>query len=126
MKLPLSVSNDSKEPIYHQIESQLKTLIVSGELPPGTLLPSIRALSTELSCSVITTRRAYQNLENDGFIQTVQGKGTFVKEMDDQTYHETKTEIVAAALAKAVEHAELLGFSKDEIHSIFERILHNR
>lgn len=126
MKLPLSILNDSKEPIYHQIENQLKSLIVSGQLPPGTLLPSIRALSADLSCSVITTRRAYQNLENSGFIKTVQGKGTFVNEMNLKTQDETKTEIVYSALEKAVEQAELMGLTESELRTIFDRILQKR
>lgn len=126
MKLPLSVSDESKEPIYHQIEHQLKTMIVSGQLPAGTLLPSIRALSSDLACSVITTRRAYQNLENDGFIKTIQGKGTYVKEISAHVQEETKRKIVHAALVKAVEQAELIGCSMDEIRSIFDDIARER
>lgn len=121
MKIPIQISKDSMEPIYHQIETQLKTLIVSGQLSPGTLLPSIRALSLELACSVITTRRAYQNLENSGFIKTVQGKGTFVRELDEEMKVETKHEVVYTALLKAVEQGVLLGCSIDEINSIFEK-----
>lgn len=123
MKLPISVSDDSKEPIYHQIEIQLKTLIVSGQLPPGTLLPSIRALSTDLACSVITTRRAYMDLENDGFIKTVQGKGTFVHHVGQQALEETKRVIAHKALERAIEQAELIGCTWQEIRSIFEEIL---
>lgn len=123
MKLPIQISENSKEPIYHQVETQLKTLIVSGQLPPGTKLPSIRALSNDLACSVITTRRAYQNLENNGFIQTVQGRGTFVSELDEEMKDETKYEVVYSALLKAVEQGMLLGCTMDEIHSIFEKVV---
>ncbi|RYD02113.1 hypothetical protein N752_27060 [Desulforamulus aquiferis] len=98
MKLPIRVSEESREPIYHQIETQVKSLILSGQLSPGTALPSIRALSLDLACSVITTRRAYQNLENDGFIKTVQGKGTFVREIGIIRKEETKHKAVYDAL----------------------------
>lgn len=123
MELPLSISSDSKEPIYYQIELQLKSLIVSGQLLPGALLPSIRALSAQLACSVITTRRAYQNLENIGLIKTVQGKGTFVSEMNSVMQADAKTEIVQIALRKAIEQAQLLGCTMDEIQTIFEKIM---
>lgn len=123
MELPLSISSDSKEPIYYQIELQLKSLIVSGQLLPGELLPSIRALSAQLACSVITTRRAYQNLENIGLIKTVQGKGTFVSEMNSVMQADAKTEIVQIALRKAIEQAQLLGCTMDEIQTIFEKIM---
>lgn len=82
MELPIKLSEQSREPIYHQIEHQIKALIASGQLEAGTSLPSIRALSKDLEVSVITTRRAYQNLEYEGFIKTLQGKGTFVADIN--------------------------------------------
>ncbi|GAE28807.1 GntR family transcriptional regulator [Alkalihalobacillus hemicellulosilyticus] len=126
MKLPIVVSEDSKQPIYHQIEMQVKTLIVSGQLPAHTLLPSIRALSSELACSVITTRRAYQNLENDGFIKTVQGKGTFVKELDHSMKQNTKQEVILSALQQAIEQAELMGSTREEIRIAFDEIMNQK
>ena len=125
MKLPIRVSEDSREPIYHQIETQIKTLIVGGQLPPGTPLPSIRAMASDLQCSVITTRRAYQNLEISGFIKTVQGKGTFVKEMEEVQKKETKERVVLEAFQKAIEHAKHLGFTEEELRSIFDQALRN-
>ncbi|MFA9455323.1 GntR family transcriptional regulator [Halalkalibacter sp. AB-rgal2] len=126
MKLPIVVSDDSKQPIYHQIEMQVKTLIVSGQLSAHTLLPSIRALSSELACSVITTRRAYQNLENDGFIKTVQGKGTFVKELDHNMKQNTKQEVILSALQQAIEQAELMGSTREEIRIAFDQIMNQK
>ncbi|PGT80932.1 GntR family transcriptional regulator [Bacillus sp. AFS040349] len=123
MKLPIRVSEDSREPIYHQIEYQLKTLIVGGQLPPGTPLPSIRVLASELSCSVITTRRAYQNLETSGYIKTVQGKGTFVREIEEPHKKETKEKVVYDALQKAIEQGLQLGATKEELRVIFEEVL---
>ncbi|MDX5474533.1 MAG: GntR family transcriptional regulator [Bacillaceae bacterium] len=125
MKLPIRVSEDSREPIYHQIETQIKTLIVGGQLPPGTPLPSIRAMASDLQCSVITTRRAYQNLEISGFIKTVQGKGTFVKEMEEVQKKETKERVVLEAFQKAIEHAKHLGFTEEELRSLFDQVLRN-
>ena len=72
------ISNASDKPIYEQITSQIKRMIISGELPEGTALPSMRLLAKELRISVITTKRAYTDLEHDGFIETVPGKGSFV------------------------------------------------
>lgn len=123
MKLPIRVSEESREPIYHQIETQLKALIVSGQLPPGTPLPSIRVLASDLTCSVITTRRAYQNLETSGYIKTLQGKGTFVKEVAAERKEETKQKVVYDALQKAVEQGKQVGCSKEDIYEIFESVM---
>jgi len=123
LKLPIRVSENSREPIYHQIETQLKTLIVGGQLPPDTPLPSIRVLASDLACSVITTRRAYQNLEASGYIKTIQGKGTFVKEIENLHIKETKVKVVYDALRKAIEQGIQLGSTKDEIRIIFEEAL---
>lgn len=121
--LPIRVSENSREPIYHQIENQIKALIVSGQLLPGTSLPSIRALANDLSCSVITTRRAYQNLETAGFIKTSQGKGTFVNEIDLHRKQVTKHKLAVSAFERAVEQGKQLGCSNDELRSIFAEVL---
>lgn len=123
MKIPIHVSEESREPIYHQVETQIKTLIVAGQLPPGTPLPSIRALTSDLGCSVITTRRAYQNLEANGFIKTVQGKGTFVREMENNKKEETKRKVVYDQFEKAVEQGIQVGYSEDELNTIFNDVI---
>lgn len=123
MKIPIHISEDSREPIYHQVETQIKTLIVGGQLPTGTSLPSIRALASDLGCSVITTRRAYQNLENGGFIKTIQGKGTFVREMENKVREETKQKVVYDVFEKAIEHGMQLGCSAEEMSGIFTDIM---
>lgn len=123
MKLPIRVSEESREPIYHQIENQVKSLIIGGQLQPTTSLPSIRVLASDLGCSVITTRRAYQNLENQGFIQTIQGKGTFVKELEMGRKEETKDKIIGEAMQKIVDQGCQLGLTMDEIRIIFEQAL---
>ncbi|MFC4403995.1 GntR family transcriptional regulator [Gracilibacillus xinjiangensis] len=123
MKLPITVSESSKEPIYYQIETQLKSLVISGQLTSGTLLPSIRALSGDLSCSVITTRRAYQNLEKDGFIQTIQGKGTFVKDIGQQAKSETKETVASSYIEKLLKDLKSLGLTEVEIKTLVYKVL---
>lgn len=123
MKIPIQISEDSREPIYHQIEIQIKTLIVGGILLPGNPLPSIRSLAGDLGCSVITTRRAYQNLEATGLIKTVQGKGTFVCEMESDERNETKKRVMYETLEKAVEQGIQFGYSKEEINDIFKNVM---
>ncbi|GAE25341.1 transcriptional regulator [Halalkalibacter wakoensis JCM 9140] len=123
MKLPIRVSDESREPIYHQIETQIISLIVSGQLQPGTPLPSIRELSSHLACSAITTRKAYQNLERGDYIKTVQGKGTFVKEVELEVRKNTKTKVVHDAFLKAVEQGERVGYTEAEMRTIFDEII---
>ncbi|SHG33718.1 GntR family transcriptional regulator [Ornithinibacillus halophilus] len=125
MKIPIHISEESREPIYHQVETQIKTLIVGGQLPPGTSLPSIRALASDLGCSVITTRRAYQNLEASGFIKTAQGKGTFVNETKNMNIEEAKDKIAYDALEKAIEQGIQVGCTEEEIRTIFREIMKN-
>lgn len=122
MKLPIQLSKDSREPIYHQIEQQLKALIAGGHLEAGSALPSIRVLSKDLGVSVITTRRAYQNLENNGFIETIQGKGTFVAAVDRQVKDATKETAIYEAFKQAVEIAMNYDYTIEDIEKILKKI----
>lgn len=121
--LPIRLSKDSREPIYHQIEKQLKALIAGGQLAAGTPLPSIRALSKDLEISVITIRRAYQDLETQGFIETVHGKGTFVKEIQSAMKEETMTASVQAEFERAIRNALDYDYTAGEIKTVFEEVL---
>ncbi len=121
--LPIRLSRDSREPIYHQIEKQLKALIAGGHLPAGTLLPSIRALSKDLEISVITIRRAYQDLEAQGFIQTAHGKGTFVAEIHNTTKQKVMTTSVQEEFERAIRNAMNYDYTSDEIKVVFEETL---
>lgn len=123
MKLPIRLSKDSREPIYHQIEKQLKALIAGGHLEAQTPLPSIRVLSKDLEVSVITTRRAYQNLEQQGFIQTLQGKGTFVAEISSSDKQKVKVQEVHDTIRQAVEAARRYDYSLAEIEQIFQKVI---
>lgn len=120
MKLPIQLTKDSRQPIYDQIEQQLKALIAGGHIPAGTALPSIRVLSKDLEVSVITTRRAYQNLELGGFIETLQGKGTFVKAVDEGMQAETRDEAIEQILREALRQVRQYD---NDIEVIRERIL---
>lgn len=121
--LPIRLSKDSREPIYHQIEKQLKALIAGGHLPAGTPLPSIRVLSKDLEISVITIRRAYQDLESQGFIETVHGKGTFVAEIQNSMKRETMTASVQTEFERAIRNAMDYDYTVDEIKTVFEETL---
>ncbi len=82
--MDIIISNSSGKPIYEQITGQMKNMIISGELKPGQSLPSMRLLAKELRISVITTKRAYEDLERDGFITTLVGKGSYVSETNTE------------------------------------------
>lgn len=109
------LSNASQEPIYEQIVRQLRAQIIAGKLQEEALLPSIRKLAQELQISVITTKRAYDELEREGLIHTVGGKGTFVAAQNPEFMREKKRKVVEEKMAEAVEAARLLGIGFDEL-----------
>jgi len=111
--MKIVISNSSSDPIYEQIVKQLKTQIISGELGEGDPLPSIRKLAQELAISVITTKRAYDELEREGFIDTVGGKGTFVAAQNREFLREKRMKVVEEKLAAAVTEARLLDVGLD-------------
>ncbi|RYI28043.1 GntR family transcriptional regulator [Bacillus infantis] len=123
MELPIRLSKESRVPIYHQIEGQIKALIASGVLPAGSPLPSIRSLSKDLEVSVITTRRAYQDLEYKGFITTIQGKGTFVAEVAESEKADVKHNSVYQALENGIRTAMSYDCTLEEIEEIFHKVI---
>jgi len=114
------ISNSSGKPIYEQITSQVKGLIMNGTLRPGDALPSMRLLAKELRISVITTKRAYEDLERDGFITTVVGKGSFVKEADQDFVREERLKAVEGYLQAAVDAARQCGMEEEELTAILK------
>ncbi|MBN2264599.1 MAG: GntR family transcriptional regulator [Candidatus Aminicenantes bacterium] len=114
------ISNSSPDPIYEQISRQIKAQIISGELPEGGSLPSIRRLAQDLQISVITTKRAYEELEKEGFIDTVEGKGSFVAMQNKELLREKKMKIVEDKLAAAVDEARLLGIDRAELETMLD------
>ncbi|MBC5635508.1 GntR family transcriptional regulator [Ornithinibacillus sp. BX22] len=123
MELPIRISKDSREPIYHQIVNQFKALIAGGHLSAGTPLPSIRVLSKDLEISIITTRRAYQDLEVQGFIKTSQGKGTFVADISEDLKQEVKVTSVYNVLENAIDTALSYDYSLNQVRTIFLELL---
>jgi len=119
-KLNILISNASDKPIYEQITSQLKQMIINGELEAGSQLSSMRMLAKELRISVITTKRAYEDLERDGFIYTVVGKGSYVAEKNMEFIREEQLKIVEDYLTKAVEGAKAGGIELDEMQEILQ------
>jgi len=112
------LSNSSQEPIYEQIARQVRAQIISGELEEGALLPSIRALAHDLQISVITTKRAYEELEREGLIDTVGGKGTFVAAQNADLLREKRLSLVEEKLSAAVAEARLLGIGPAELEQM--------
>ena len=109
------ISNSSGKPIYEQIAEQIKDMILNGELETGTALPSIRLLAKELRISVITTKRAYEELEREGFLVTVPGKGSFVAEKNLDFVREERLRQMEEHLQEAVACAHSIGLTQEEL-----------
>ena len=116
--MDIIISNSSGQPIYEQICRQIKGAIASGKLNPGEPLPSIRSLARDLRISVITTKRAYEELERDGFIQTVAGKGSFVAQQDLELAKESNLREIENHLSAALELGRQSGLTLEELHDI--------
>lgn len=114
------ISNSSNVPIYEQIKEQIKNKIVSNELKSGDLLPSIRSLAKDLRISVITTKSAYEELEREGYVETVQGKGTYVAGKSVTIIREEQLERIESLMDTAVSVAKISGISKKEVLDIVD------
>lgn len=114
------ISNSANEPIYLQIINQIKSQILTGDLKEGQSLPSIRSLAKELEISVITTKRAYDELEIDGFIVTVAGKGSYVAPVNTDILKENKMKMIEQKLSETITEAKLIGMSLEELKKILE------
>lgn len=123
MRIPVQINESSAEPLYHQIETQLRSLIVTGQIAEGTLLPSIREFSADLKCSVITIRRVYQDLENEGLLRTRQGTGTFVTKVDTDDREAYKKQIVLEAVRELIDTARSVGYTSDELRRLLDETL---
>ena len=121
--MELIIRNTTNQPIYDQIYAQIKAQIIAGKLAPGEALPSIRALAKDLRISVITTKRAYDELEADGFLYTVAGKGCFVAEPDLALFREQSLHLLEDHLDAAVELAAQCGVSPAELHEMLRILL---
>ena len=121
--MDIIISNASGKPIYEQITSQMKNLVLDGTLAEGTQLPSIRMLANDLKVSVITTKRAYADLEAQGFIETVPGKGSFVAGGNRELRREERLRRIEGLMAQAVDEAKAAGVSRDDLHDMLDLLL---
>lgn len=121
--MKIIISNQSELPIYAQIREQLKEQILNGRIPEGTTLPSIRQLAKEVGVSVITTTRAYSELETEGFIATMQGKGSVVLPTDNNLLREQYLLRIEEGLSTAIETAKAIGMSMEELDGIFKNLM---
>ncbi len=121
--MKIIISNQSELPIYAQIKEQLKEQILNGQIPEGSTLPSIRQLAKEVGVSVITTTRAYSDLEEEGFIATMQGKGSVVLSKDNSMLQEQYLMRIEEGLSTAIETARVMGLPKEELMRIFHNLL---
>ncbi len=118
----INISNANGEPIYLQIANQIKTLILEGKLKEGEALPSMRILATELRISFMTTKRAYEELERDGFIESYTGRGSFVKAQNLELYREELIKRTEALLMEAGDTARKAGVTMKELHELLDLV----
>ena len=120
--MDILISNDSPVKLYEQIENSIKNEILNGNLKPGEMLPSIRMLAKDLKVSIITTKRAYEELEKEGFIETVVGKGTFVSGTNSERLKEAAMAEMESRMEEVIVTAKSLGLSIDECIEIMKSI----
>lgn len=118
--MDIIINNSSGIPIYEQIYNQLKSLIVTGKLKEGDALPSMRLLAKELRISVITTKRAYEELERDGLIETITGKGSFVGKQNIEVIREEYLKETEEYLGKAIESARHADMSLNDLTDLLK------
>lgn len=116
------ISNSSGIPIYEQIKEQIKTAILSGDVSEGEILPSIRQMAKDLKISVITTTRAYTDLEQEGFVANVQGKGCYVLSINSNIVREQLLREVESGISTAVNAAKTAKLSRQEFEEILNSI----
>ncbi|MBI0063342.1 GntR family transcriptional regulator [Bifidobacterium apousia] len=124
--MKLIISSLSGQPIYRQIEDQIRSAILTGDLQAGEGLPSLRHLSRELRVSVLTVTRAYTELAQEGLVENIQGKGTFVADSGDQVMRQHLEDRVQSLLGEAVDTARRAGMEPDRIRGLLDGLLGNR
>ncbi|MBO1581998.1 MULTISPECIES: GntR family transcriptional regulator [Bacillus] len=116
--MQIIISNSSKEPIYEQIKNQIKSLILTGDLKEGSPLPSMRQLAKDLQISIITTKRAYEELEKAGFIYSIVGKGSFVAEQNLDIVREKKLKVIEEQLLSVITNSKEIGLPLAELREL--------
>ena len=112
------ISNQSDKPIYKQVKDQIKNAIITNELKTGDKLPSIRSLAKDLRISVITTKAAYEELEHEGYVETVPSKGIYVSDKNDDLIKEEQLQNIEKLIGTSIEIAKISGITKEELDNI--------
>lgn len=118
--MKIVISNTSEAPLYQQIKDQIKDAILKGELVEGDALPSIRAFANDLKVSVLTIRRVYDELEQEGFVTSQVGIGTFVSTSNIELLRDSKRRLVEKKMLDMIQTAKSLGISKDELNAMMD------
>mgnify|MGYP001852565822 FL=1 len=118
--MDIIISNSSNVPLYEQVKEQIKNKIVSNELKAGEVLPSIRNLAKDLRISVITTKSAYEELEKEGYVETIPGKGTYVANKNTELIKEEQLQKIEGLIDTAVSIAKISGISKEDIQEMLD------
>ena len=116
------ISNQSREPIYEQIAAQIKKQVLTNELPAGEPLPSMRQLAKDLGVSVITTKRAYEELEKRGYIYSVVGRGSFVSEQNKEMILERKMSVIEEQLRAAIQNSKEIGIDLSQLEELLRTL----
>lgn len=124
--MDIIISNSSADPIYQQIVNQIKAMIMDGKLHEGDALPSMRNLAQQLRISVITTKRAYEELERDGMIESVTGKGSFIKAQNPELMREEHLRKIEMLLANVAEAASMAHITSTELHEMLDLLLEDQ
>lgn len=124
--MDIIITNNSETPIYEQIEEQIKAMILNGDLKEGDGLPSMRLLAKELRISIITTKRAYEELERDGYIESYTGKGSFVKGINRELVKETVVYEIEGLFEEILDKAKMAGISHEELLEILQLLCEER
>lgn len=124
--MDIIISNSSADPIYQQIVNQIKAMIMDGKLHEGDALPSMRNLAQQLRISVITTKRAYEELERDGMIESVTGKGSFIKAQNPELMREEHLRKIEMLLANVAETASMAHITSTELHEMLDLLLEDQ
>ena len=123
LKMNIQINNSSNDPIYLQIKNQIKSQIISGDLQVGDKLPSIRFMAKELRISMITAKRAFDELEAEGFIDSVQGKGNFVARQNKELIREEYLKKIEERIQDIIEFSDIIGLSNREIMQMIKSFL---
>lgn len=124
--MDIIITNNSESPIYEQIKEQMKAMILSGDLKEGDMLPSMRLLAKELRISIITTKRAYEELEREGYIESYTGKGSFVKSINREMVKETVIYEIEGLFDEILDKAKMANISGEELLQILQLLIEER